>query len=235
MNLLYNFAKSYIDKIDKERGQSIDQLKKDHEERIKSEHNRRNYIMVDFFNLFEGIKKEEFIKNNLPRFSIDETVVINWYGQGDSWEGHIANMMKHTPYRGPIKVKITHVILDTQLLHHKLEIAFDRGVFNGLPLDFDLLSSAFEKELMDDYLRHGLCKYVRPDPIVWAYKILVEGDDNRYWGYAISERKFLKEFSEEARLSIEAWESDLKIQKMTKEIEKENAIRGVLLKRIQPL
>ena len=209
-NILYDWASSYINSINKKR-----ELK--NKSRVSEADiflQKRNYILKEFYGIYEDRMKKEFEENSKPLFKVGEQVLTNWYGHGDSWESNMQHLQKHTPFRGPTYVEITKVVLDTQYLYHQLELSFDTGIFDKLPQDYDLIASVFERDMK--YNRH-ISSTIIP-LITWAYKIKTS-DEIEYWRYTISERKLLKADSRNAKLSLKAWEFDEKSQKLSEEMQ----------------
>lgn len=161
-------------------------------------------------------QKELFVKNVKPEFKTDEKVLTNYFGCGDQWEGTAKSLQSHTPYVGPITVKVKTVVVDTSFLTQCLHDA--NANFDNMVMTYEEFTEKITK-IMKNW----------PYPAIsWAYKIKVPGDNHLYWKYTWRESKFLKLDSEAAKLSIGAWkkfEQKTKALKAYEELNRQYTVR----------
>jgi hypothetical protein len=200
MNLIGKLAQKIVDKQ-----KAKDESKKKENENIWANAQADYQYKLAFLKSFEEkyVKEVEadFVEKIQPKFSVGEKVLTNWFGPRDSWEGSVCMLQEHTPYKGPIEVEITKVVLDASYLSEKIYNMIEHGDFDEVkaPYKYDLFESiANDKISKDDY------------PVIsWAYVIKVPSDEKVYWTYSWREVKLLKLDSEEAKLSIKAWKKTI--------------------------
>jgi hypothetical protein len=222
MNLIQKIAQNIVDKrVAKE---AILNQQKENE---KISRNSKIEKLKEFAKNYIEEKKMEFLLVNAnPKFKLEEKVLTNYYGRGDSWEGSVDLLQSHTPYRGPIEVKIEEICLDVSLLMDRLEY-FIEDLQYKLDYISDTIGYKPFKSLYENYINnkqriaydHG--DYI--SGISWAYKIKVIGDDKVYWNYTWRENKLLKLDSEAAKLSIEIYD------KVCKKIEQQKILKNIEL------
>lgn len=180
--------------------------KNEQQERIEQQisWNARKTELLGWSKKFVESKREEFKAKVKPLFSIDDKALTNWYGRGDGWEGSVESLQNHTPYRGPIEVKIKGVFVDSSELSEKFYNMIDMN-------QRDLLMSTYKE--FEKFAKKRMSKW-ECQTIWWSYIIRVTGDDKVYWTYTWRENKLLALTSKEAKYSIKAWKTDVKLSKL---------------------
>ena len=218
MDLIYSIAKSIVEKR---------QAKKEKLAKIQAEINvnyqaRQAFVKKVFIKKFVEEAIEEFKRTSVPKYSVDQKVLTNWYSGRDTWEGYVSSLQMHTPFQGPIVVKITDINVDALFLEECLDNFHTNGKFDDVLLIedhyFDFCAIA-KKELRDRETKIlGMTDRPTIPYITWSYKIKVPKDEKEYWGYCWSERKLLKLDSEVAFLTQKAWKKDQKVEKNRKKV-----------------
>lgn len=146
-------------------------------------------------------KREEFKTSHVPLHAIGDKVITNWYGPSDVWEGSASLLQQHTPFRGPLELKIKEVILDSSNLSETLYDMFE----------FDVLKDVRTYEQFAEVIKTRSHNWSEYPKLSWAYTIKVPGDEKVYWGYTWREAKLLKIDSKEAKYSVKAWKTEMQI------------------------
>jgi hypothetical protein len=216
MNLKLYWAKRIVAKEEAKKNNQKEEYKK--QEILRK---ARKEELQGFAKQYVEEKREEFKTLTQPKFVVDEKVLTNWYGEGDSWEGTTCMLQSHTPYRGPIAVKIKTVVLESLNLETKLNDLIEYDIISQCMITYE----GFKK-----FVNERSKSWSEYPTISWAYNIKVVGDDNIYWQYTWREAKLLKLDSSEAKYSIKAWKNEVEIEKLNK---KKNALTIKLAKQIE--
>lgn len=230
MGLFYEIAKSIVKRHE---------ANKEKEAKIRAEINvnyqaRQAFVKNVFIKKFVEEAIEEFKRTSVPKYSVDQKVLTNWYSGGDTWEGYVSSLQMHTPFQGPIVVKITDINVDALFLEECLDNFHTNGKFDDVLLIedhyFDFCAIA-KKELQDRVTKIlGMTATPTIPYVTWSYKIKVPKDDTEYWRYYWSERKLLALDSAAALLSQAAWEKDEKLKKYHEKVkEAKKEIDEILL------
>jgi len=230
--LFYSIAKAIVENHDKK-----NQVQKENDEakRLKMLEDKKIHdkLIIGFKNRLIAELSDEFKKESTPKFSIGDTALTHWYGEGCTWDGSVQSLQSHTPFRGPLEVEITGVYLDTAQFADFMDNLNERDFFSNIDLEREY--PAF-KTAVQNILNSRDGERIR---LHWCYTIKVPKDENKYWNYTWRENKFLDPKSEEAKWSKKAFknEQDYKLlkeegdalkEKIRKQIEKANHIQVIV-------
>lgn len=233
MDFIYQIAKSIVDRRTAQKeAESKKFVEIDLQWKAK-----KSFIKEVFIKKFIKEKIEEFKNTTAPKYSVGEKVLTNWFNGGNHWWGSIQSYQSHTPYKGPIVVKIENVSVDTNLLEEVLDNFLDNGKFDNLMLiedhyaDFCEIVKREEKSRIQKILS-GTDRPTTPT-ITWVYKIRVVKDEAEYWRYSWPEDFFLKLDSAACLLSQKAWKKDLKAKKNSEKAAEARKELDVLLNELR--
>lgn len=233
-NLFYRIAKSLVENHDNKLKIKEEKKKEDFTKLMETQKVHGEFIAT-LSKRFITEAIEEFKKNNDPEFFIGDIAITNWYGPGDSWDGSAASLQSHTPFKGPIEVEITKVVLDSSELSELIYELNGRDVFNHIEVEVDYLK--FKELIIERASRVNGKTYM--SRISWAYEIKVPGEENTYWKYSWRENKLLNTKSSEAKWSKRAFKNQTESdrlyverkvleEKIKKQIEKANHIKVIV-------
>jgi hypothetical protein len=201
-SLFYTLAKSYVEKRDAKEKKQRD----DRETARKAERDKFVNMISDFKKRYIDDVVTEFKETINPEFEVGEIATTNWYGEGSSWDGNMRMLQAHTPFKGPIDVEITQIVLDYAEIYEIIDKLIENDEFNNKYTDWAYTSL---KQIVDAHRRQY--------DISWAYMIKVPNDENKYWCYAFRENKLLKRKSDVAKWSRKCFENELEASKLYEE------------------
>jgi hypothetical protein len=230
MDLIYTIAKSIVERREAKKKNKFDEERKKAAEAVVAHQSKITFIKDIFIKKYVQEAISVFKSMSTPKYSVGEKVLTNWFSWGDKWEGSVSSLQSHTPFKGPLVVKIEEVVVDTLFLEEFLETLLNNGKFNEIMLIEDHYLHFCEivrKEITarDTFILANTNRPLRVPDIGWTYKIKVPKDETEYWRYCWSERKLLKLDSAAALLSQKAWKKD---QKSVKNREKSDEARKEL-------
>jgi hypothetical protein len=234
MDLIYEIAKSIVKRREAKRKDKSDMERKIAAEESVARQSKITFIRDVFIKKYIQEATEVFKSMSVPRFSVGEKVLTNWFSHGDGWEGYVSSLQNHTPFRGPLVVKIEEIVLDSLYLEEFLGNLLEGGKFSDIMLIEDhylhfceIVSKEIKARDTKLLSYTNLPKQI-PD-IGWTYKIKVPKDETEYWRYCWSERKLLKLDSAAALLSQKAWKKEQKAEKnRIKASEAKEELNGIL-------
>jgi len=209
---IYKWAKSFVTNYE-EKKEEAQRLEKKAEEKRREEYRSFSNIVKIFRNSYLDNKAAEFKKLRKPMFSIDEVIMFNWYGGGDSWNGDIMSYLSHTPFMGPTEVIVTDVVVDYGQLGEFIDHLHENDQFTDKYTKNDLNYEMF-KVIVNNAIYKHLGKYDMFFGITWSYKVKHPTDTKDYWQYAIAEKMFMRSTSERAVLSTQIFDLELQINKV---------------------
>lgn len=218
MGLIYVIAKSIVERREVRKKNKSDMERKIAAEAIVAHQSKISFIKEVFIKKYIQEAIEIFKNTITPKYSVGEKVLTNWFSHGDSWEGYVTSLQNHTPFRGPLIVKIEEVVVDSLFLEEFLGTLLERGKFSELMLieeHYSDFCEIIDKEIKarDTFILANTDRPIQVPDIGWTYKIKVPKDEKEYWGYCWSERKLLKLDSAASLLSQKAWKKDQKAEK----------------------
>ena len=229
---IYQIAKSIVDKR---------QVKKEAETKKWAENNlqwqaKKAFIKDIFIKKFIRDKEEEFKKATAPKYSVGEKVLTNWFHGSNHWWGGVQSYQSHTPYKGPLVVKIEEVSVDSNFLEDILDNFQVNGKFDDLLLIEDHYSDFCEianKGLVDRLTKILADTISVPTPVItWVYKIYVPKEEKVYWTYSWPEEFLIRLDSAAALLSQKAWKKDQKANKNYAKADEAKKELSLLLKEL---
>lgn len=236
MDLIYQIAKTIVERREAKQN---DEKKKATEATV-AYHTRNTFIKTIFIKEYVREAIEKFKRLSTPKFIVDEMVLTNWFSWGDTWEGSVSSLQRHTPFRGPTIVKILDISPDANFLEEFLGNLLEKDKFINLMLIEEHYSDFCEivtKEMQarDNFILANTNRAPRIPDITWSYKIIVPKDETEYWKYYWSERKLLKLGSTESLLSQKAWVKDQIANKNQKKAEEAKEELNIILKELDEL
>ena len=229
---IYQIAKSIVDKR---------QVKKEAETKKWAENNlqwqaKKVFIKDVFIKKFIRDKEEEFKKATAPKYSVGQKVITNWFHGNNHWWGSVSSYQSHTPYKGPLVLKIEDVSIDSNFLEDILDNFQVNGKFDNLMLIEDHYSDFCEivnKELLDRLTKILAGTISSATPVItWVYKIRVPKEEKVYWSYSWPEEFLFPLDSKASALSQKAWSKDQKARKNYAKADEAKKELDILLKEL---
>jgi len=145
-SLFYTLAKSYVEKRDAKEKKQRD----DRETARKAERDKFVNMISDFKKRYIDDVVTEFKETINPEFEVGEIATTNWYGEGSSWDGNMRMLQAHTPFKGPIDVEITQIVLDYAEIYEIIDKLIENDEFNNKYTDWAYTSL---KQIVDAHRR----------------------------------------------------------------------------------
>jgi hypothetical protein len=230
---IYQIAKSIVDKREAKKEEIV---KKNIEINLQWQA-KKAFIKDVFIKKYLQEKVEEFKNTTAPKYSVGEKVLTNWFNGGNHWWGNVSSYQNHTPYKGPVVVKVEDIRVDSCFLEENLDNYQTNGKFDDLMLiedhytHFCEIVKREEKARTQWVLSNTLS--VPTPTITWVYKIKVVKDDTVYWNYSWPEEFLLKLDSTASILSQKAWKKDCKAKKNAQKAAESRKELDTILKELE--